>query len=429
MKKTILIIKRTLKQTFRNWESWVQILIVPIVFLGVTAWLYGEGSGYTVDSEHGNVFKVGVINNDNFESLADIVHLFKPYLENNNSKNPLQIGFADHFINNINRSNQMMPIDDHRQFDLVLFTEIEEVVIAIKQRFISICFILNENFSQTVLAGLNQKITILENRNISNESRIIQSVSDIEILGDPSNRRFSEAINLLEIQVKNYWSIYAKVDLPGKIEIATRKIISINITEFHTFIPAFFVMTLLMSGSGIAVILARETDRRTIERIKLSNLSRFDYLTGLSITQFITTIMTVLVFMGTIFFLNFPYFDRLIFAIPIGIISIFPVLGLSLISVIIFEKELAIYAPGLFAIPLSFLSGSFVPLPRTYLWGDVQLWHLNPFYSTSEALRKILFLNYDLNQVKFEIFLLLFLGLLLFITGLLLFTKKGYETD
>ncbi|MFX1506401.1 MAG: hypothetical protein ACFFDC_09825, partial [Promethearchaeota archaeon] len=61
------------------------------------------------------------------------------------------------------------------------------------------------------------------------------------------------------------------------------------------------------------------------------------------------------------------------------------------------------------------------------LYGDIQVWHLNPFYSTSEAIRKILFLDYSLDQVALEFCLLIIIGLIIYILGTLAFVKKVYE--
>ena len=56
-------------------------------------------------------------------------------------------------------------------------------------------------------------------------------------------------------------------------------------------------------------------------------------------------------------------------------------------------------------------------------------WHVNPLYSASEAIRKILFYEYTLSQVFMEITFLLTIGSLIFLIGAVLFAKRVYRLD
>jgi len=86
--------------------------------------------------------------------------------------------------------------------------------------------------------------------------------------------------------------------------------------------------------------------------------------------------------------------------------------------------------PGTAGIPLSFLSGAFFPLPpKLILFGEVEIWHVNPLYSASEAIRKILFYEYTLSQVFMEITFLLTIGSAIFLIGAVLFVKRVYRLD
>jgi len=143
---------------------------------------------------------------------------------------------------------------------------------------------------------------------------------------------------------------------------------------------------------------------------------------GISITQLITTSLEIVVYLITIYFLGFPGKGNPAFAFLIGLLTIPPILGVGLLSAVAFKDDkLAMSIPGTAGIPLSFLSGAFFPLP--------QIWHVNPLYSASEAIRKIHFYEYTLSQVFMEITFLLTIGSLIFLIGAVLFVKRVYRLD
>ncbi|MHA1968253.1 MAG: ABC transporter permease [Candidatus Hodarchaeales archaeon] len=407
---------RTLKQTFRNWEAYIQIFILPVILLAAFAWLYGEESGYDVGLEHGNIFKLGVINRDDITSLADVLPQFNTSIQNKNLiGNPIEEGFGKVFIKNLNESSKLTPENDSRLMRLINIENEEQGGISVQNRFISLCFIIPQNFSQTIIAGLNHKINLTEGNLVSNASEIAFSEAYIKLIGDISYSRFTEAVTLLEFQLRRFYDIYSGLEYHSKIDIEYSEIKTQDFTEFHTFLPAFFIMTILMSSSGITYILAFEREIGTIDRLKLSNFSTNDLFLGLSLTQVITSLMQIVVFFLTVFFLGFPGTLNLEAILFISFASIFPVLAIGLLSSVLLEGDVAYFFPGLMAIPLSFLTGSFIPLPRIFITPDIQLWHFNPFYCASEALRKVLFFEYDLWQISWELFLLLSISLPFFI--------------
>jgi len=112
------------------------------------------------------------------------------------------------------------------------------------------------------------------------------------------------------------------------------------------------------------------------------------------------------------------------------IITIPPIVSVGLISAVAFKDEmLAMSVSSTAGIPLSFLSGSFIPLPKVVLFGEVEIWHINPLYSASEAIRKILFYEYSLSQMFVEITLVLAVGSAIFLLGAYFFYKTVYRSE
>ncbi|MFX1507648.1 MAG: hypothetical protein ACFFDC_16300, partial [Promethearchaeota archaeon] len=110
MYKIITYTIRSLKQSLRNWEIWIQIFVFPAFFLFAIAFLYGEETGFEVGVEHGDMFRVGVINNDDFESWKTTVQNFTSFIDKVDILgDPASVGFGQNFIDNINNTNHLLP--------------------------------------------------------------------------------------------------------------------------------------------------------------------------------------------------------------------------------------------------------------------------------------------------------------------------------
>jgi ABC-type multidrug transport system permease subunit len=164
--------------------------------------------------------------------------------------------------------------------------------------------------------------------------------------------------------------------------------------------------------------------------MKLGALSPSSLVMGISITQFITTSLEIAVYLLTIYFLGFPGKGNPVFAFIVGLTTIPPIVGVGLISAVAFKDEmLAMSVPGTAGIPLSFLSGAFIPLPKVMLVGKIEIWHINPLYAASEAIRKILFYDYTLSQVFMELAFVLVVGIIIFLLGAYIFYKTVYRRE
>lgn len=432
MYKTILYTIRCLKQTGRNVERMGIIFLIPILFIVGIAFMYGDESSFVIIGDTGNQYKIGVINHDQGVNLSSqLQSQFNDFIDSSLLGDPLQDGFGTSFIKNMNQSKILLSENDKRRFSVFLYSDIEKASKAIQSRFISLCFILPTNFSKTLIVGWNQRINITENKLILNASEYVFSESSIELIGDHSYARFSEATTLLEEMFNSFLDFFWVIglDLAGEFVMEYETIVTLAFTEFDIYLPAFLIFVLITSSTGVAGIIGYEQEQGTIDRLKLSDFSSVSLLFGLSFTQIITTLLTMVTVVITIYFLGFPFqgTHQAFFVLLVSFFAVLPLLGISLGVAAFLGGRMATYLPGLIAIPLSFLTGGFIPLPRTILIGDIQLWHLNPFYSTGEVYRKILILNLKINHIFLDLILLIMCGLGFFIIGALVFIKGVYN--
>jgi hypothetical protein len=433
MQKTILYTIKCVKQTGRNVERMSIIFLVPILFIVGIALLYGEQSSFVIIGDTGDNYKIGVINQDQDLNLDSIIRsqFYEHITENNLLGDPLEEGFGTCFIKNINQSNILLAENDKRRFSVFPYTDLEDASKAVQSRFISLCLIIPKNFSITLIAGLNHRVNVTEGILLLNATEYAYSEAAIELIGDHSYARFAEATTLLEEMLNSYLDQFWVVglDLPGKFSVDYETLSTLAFTEFDIYVPAFLVFVLITSGTGVSGIVGYEQEQGTIDRLKLSDFPPSSFLFGLSLTQIISTLLTMVCVVITIYFLGFPFQGdhQALLVILVSILAVLPLLSISLGIAAFLGGRMATYLPGLIAIPLSFLTGGFIPLPRINLIGDIQLWHLNPFFSTGEAFRKTLILNLGIDQILLDLTALIMVGIGFFIIGAVLFVKEVFS--
>jgi ABC-2 type transport system permease protein len=433
IKKAYLIFRRCIKQTFRNAGRLSIIFLIPVLFIVGIAWLYGEESSFVVIGDTGNSYSVGVINKDRIptfnSSLLSIMDSKIP--PNTLEGSPLLNGFGSHFIRNSNGTESLIPIGDNKLLNFIPYSDSRVASTAIQSRFISLCIIIPENFSQTLIAGLNYRVNVSDNILLLNSTSYYYSESVVEIIGDYTYARFSEAFTLLQEMLNTYLDNYwmSGIDQPGKMTIEEEHVTTLAFTEFDIYVPAFLIFTIISSSTGVAGIVGYEREDGTIDRLKISKFSTRDYLVGLSFTQILTSILTMIVIIPTTFFLGFPFqgLHQTFYVLLMTTFATLPLLGISLGFAAITDGQMSTYLPSLIAIPMSFLTGNFIPLPRIPLFGNVQLWHINPFFSAGEIIRKTLIVDLEFSFMLIDIIMLIIVGSLIFIGGSYLFVKSVYR--
>ncbi|UCE13373.1 MAG: ABC transporter permease [Candidatus Heimdallarchaeota archaeon] len=434
MNKTILYTIRCIKQTGRNVERMSIIFLIPFLFIVGIAFMYGDESSFVIIGDTGDHYKIGVINHDQGMNLSSqLQSQFNDFINSSILGDPIQDGFGTCFIKNINQSRILLSEKDNRRFSVFLYSDFDKATKAVQSRFISLCFIIPDNFTPTLITGFNHRINITENKLLLNTSEYFFSEANIELIGDHSYARFTEATTLLEEMLNSFLNYFwvSGLDFPGKFVMDYETISTLAFTEFDIYVPAFLIFVLITSSTGVAGIIGYEQEQGTIDRLKLSDFSSSSLLFGLSITQIITTLLTMTTVVITIYFLEFPFqgTHQALFVLIVSLFAVLPLLGISLGIAAFLGGRMATYLPGLIAIPLSFLTGGFIPLPRATLTGDIQLWHLNPFYSAGEVYRKILILNLEVDHILLDLILLLIFGIAFFVIGALVFIKGIYSKD
>ncbi|PKP54562.1 MAG: hypothetical protein CVT90_00610 [Candidatus Altiarchaeales archaeon HGW-Altiarchaeales-3] len=195
-------------------------------------------------------------------------------------------------------------------------------------------------------------------------------------------------------------------------------------TIFDFMAPGFIILALLMSAISVASTLARETDKKTLTRLKITKMKSYDLMLGTLIPWTLMSVIQVLIILAVAVIIGFHWqggWEGLIVAIFIGSIAAISSVSLGLIISSFANTESHASTLGvLIAIPLSFLAGAFFPINKTIV-------EILPWGHAVEALRAVLIYgNFD---ILYNLGMMLILTIVLFTIGVILFQKKKMKAE
>lgn len=199
-------------------------------------------------------------------------------------------------------------------------------------------------------------------------------------------------------------------------------------TEFEAYVPGLLIVAIVMVLFTAALAVAREVESGTLKRLKLTRMTAFDFLAGVSAVQVLVATAGLLTTFGVAWLLGFRSEGPLWAAVLIGAATSLAVIGVGLI-VACFAQTVtrAFLAANLPFILLMFFSGSIYPIPKIELFDvgshTVGLWDILPPTHAVVALNKVLSLGAGLDEVAWELGFLLALSAIYFGVGVWLFRR------
>lgn len=252
--------------------------------------------------------------------------------------------------------------------------------------------------------------------------------TNLTLLGDPSYSLFNVASGALDGIVSGY--VDAVAPSPGsRIATQTQSVLSSELTGFDFVAPGLMVFAVLNMAPQVAAVLARERERRTLERLRITSMGSVDLLGGVSLAQLAVGALSLVLMFATALLMGFHSQGSLVLAFGLAIATAFSVLGVGMIIAAFADKQDDAANLGvLFAVPASFLSGAFFPVPAVDLFEIngrvIQIYDVLPSRHAVSALREILTLGNGVGSITFEIAALLALTLLYFAIGAWLYARR-----
>ncbi|MCY3410750.1 MAG: ABC transporter permease [Candidatus Heimdallarchaeota archaeon] len=404
---------KSFRETIRNSMSVSLIFLLPLLFTLSMAFMYGDQSINSAAGVDDGMIKIGVVNMDEIVYVEDLIDELETI--RNEWKligDPLQLGFFSHYQLNT-PSIQFQEVSNR-----------DSLIRGIQGREFSLGLIVDHQFSMALIMALSLKINY--------ETGIapipyVNHSSEIEVLGDYTNTLFIETNSIFSSTYQAYVNKLLAFESVIKINTNEVNVSSTYYSEFDKYIPGFIIYVLILGVSGSAGILAKERENQTMDLLILSGYPKPRIVVGLSLTQIVISAIQLAIFLVTVYFIGYPGPGSFLRVFILSLGSIFLILGISFItSALIKESNIAMGFPSIIGIPLTFLTGTWVPLPDKPM-GNLQVWHLNPFYALSEGVRQILMHDYTFSQILPEILIVIGYSLLFYIFGIYLLKRNIFK--
>jgi len=382
--KLISIFIKSLKEQVRSF--WVLVLSLSMgPFFIFVYFLITESSK--------TEYKILMVNNDQGISAGDQQINHGNYLVS--------------FFEEARKDSSMAP------FNIVKIDDREDGIDQVKNKKADALIVLNSSFSQTLVK-----------RNPTDST----TLTDIEFIGDLTNTNYlisavwaNELINEYTLQATNTKRLVKVKETPlGS---------SGNINYFDLVVPGLLIVSLIMLMFTASIAFVSEVENKTIMRLKLSNLSSFEFLGGISLTQSLVGIASVLLTLGTALLLGFRYEGSLAILIFIAALTSLSIIAFSLIIAAVTKSATEVLVVGNFPMFLfMFFTGAAFPMKSNALF-TICGYPINfqglmtPTHAIS-ALNKTLVMNMSIGSILPEIISIIILTAIYFLIGAFIFQRR-----
>jgi len=250
----------------------------------------------------------------------------------------------------------------------------------------------------------------------------------VKTYGDPTNANYIMAAVWSDMITYEYAAATVGQESPLEIQVNTVSGKQ-TLNEFEQYVPALLALALIMLMFTAAASLIKEKDKGTIIRLRLSNMTTFEWLMAVSLTQVIIGMLAFALTFATAVALGYQTSGSLAAVFIVGLLSCLSIIAISLIVAAYLRTIFDLLTIGCFPFfILMFFSGGMFPLPplRLFTIGDRAL-NINDVLPTTHSIRAMSkILNYDagLSDVVFELGAIVVLTIVLFAFGIWLFTRR-----
>ena len=251
--------------------------------------------------------------------------------------------------------------------------------------------------------------------------------ADLTFVGDLTNPYYTVAAVMAMTAADAYTQGFTSAPRPVElVEIPLGA--SAARSEFENYVPGLFVLAVVLIVFQAAMTPARDIESGALRRLRLTPLTAFDYLGGMSLWLGVVSIGAVMLTFATAVGLGFRSQGPLWLAVLVTAVTSLSIIGIGLIVACFSKSVSQAFVIANFPLGfLMFLTGAAFPLPRMNLFTlagrGFALADLLPPTHAVVALNKIFTLGAGLDQVAFELTALTLLSILYFGLGVWLFQR------
>ena len=251
--------------------------------------------------------------------------------------------------------------------------------------------------------------------------------------GDPTNARYVLAAFWSDALVYQFAAAFAATPVP--IELLAETTSGADaLSEFDLYVPGLLVLAVIMLMFTAAASLIKEKDKGTIVRLRISNMTAFEWLSAVTLTQIVLGVLAVALTLVTTLALGYETSGSMMALLVISALSCLAVIAISVLVAAWLRTIFDLMTIGCFPFfVLMFFSGSMFPLPdlRVFeLFGrPVNVNDILPTTHSISALGKVLNHGAGLRDVTFELAAIALLTALLYAVGTWLFIRRHMQAS
>ncbi len=304
------------------------------------------------------------------------------------------------------------------------------------EKLFTVCELDDESEAQQMLENASvSTILIIPQGFTSNVGENQSSLGELIIKGNPIDTDYGIASTVLSAIVSEFSKEIVKEISGQSVPEISLKYEDLNISSssmFDLYAPGLIVFAIIMTITVVASNVATEEESGMIKRLKLSKMKTKDYVIGNLISWSFVGVVQVIIMLLVAVLLGFKWeggFYTLFLACIIGIFTTFSSVAVALIIVAISKnaKQASSISP-IIAVPLSFIAGSFIPLPdcviATINGQQVQIYEILPWNQAITAIRQVLTYGQGFDAISMNLVIILIMGIILLAISILLFNRK-----
>jgi ABC-2 type transport system permease protein len=251
---------------------------------------------------------------------------------------------------------------------------------------------------------------------------------EVATFGDPANVKYHMAVVLADYIIYQYTA--TATDEPGPITVRAETVAGVDtLTEFEMYVPPLLALSLMMLMFTAAASIIKEKDKGTLVRLRISNMTAFEWLTSIGAAQVIFGLAGVALTYLTAVAFGYRSNGSLTAIAVVGTISCLAIIAISVLVAAWLRTIFDLMTIGCFPFfVLMFFSGGMFPLPdlRLFVLGDraINVNDVLPTTHTISALDRIMNSGGDLGDVTFELGAIAALTVVFLAIGTWLFARR-----
>jgi len=252
--------------------------------------------------------------------------------------------------------------------------------------------------------------------------------SVVTTYGDPGNTKYLMAAAWSDAITYTYAAEVTDVAGPVDVEMHTVSGEE-SLSEFDLYVPGLLALAIIMLMFTAAASIIKEKDKGTLIRLRMSNMTTFEWLSAITLVQTVLGVGAVALTMGTAIAIGYEFHASVLALAVVTALSSVAVVGISVLVAAWLRTVFDLMTIGSFPFfILMFFSGGMFPLPDIRVF-EIAGRHLNvndilPTTHSISAFDKILNHGEGMSGAVFELAAISLLSVAFFALGTPLYTKR-----